>query len=83
VSSTKGSLTNYVDKKRWVGSPKVSTFVNVYKVENVNVEGYSYNSIKRTCFIKQPGLEFFKNSLLNVPYNYLKVFRKQLNVLVH
>ena len=37
---TKGSFTNYVDKKRWVGSPKMSTFfVNLYKVENVNIGG--------------------------------------------
>ena len=27
-----GSFTNYVDKRRWVGSPKV------YKVENVNLK---------------------------------------------
>ena len=26
---------------------------------------YSYNSIKRTCSIEWPGLEFFKKSLLN------------------
>ena len=30
---------------------------------------YSYNSIKRICSIKRPGLEFFKNILLNVPYH--------------
>ena len=34
-----GPFTNYVDKKRWVGSPKMSNFVNFYKVENVNVGG--------------------------------------------
>ena len=34
---TQGSFTNYVDKTRWVGSLKILTFVNVYKVENVNV----------------------------------------------
>ena len=26
----RGSFTNYVDKMRWVGSPKMSIFVNVY-----------------------------------------------------
>ena len=31
--------TNYVDKKRWEGSPKMSNLVNFYKVENVNVGG--------------------------------------------
>jgi hypothetical protein len=31
---------------------------------------YSYNSIKRTCSIKRPGLEFFKKTLLNVPYHH-------------
>ena len=30
---------------------------------------YSYNSIKRTCSIKRPGLEFFKKSLLNDQYD--------------
>ena len=30
------SFTNYVYKKRWVGSPKMLTFSDVYKVENVN-----------------------------------------------
>ena len=30
---------------------------------------YSYNSIKRICSIKRPGLEFFKNILLSVPYH--------------
>ena len=29
----------------------------------------SYNSIKRTCSIKRPGLEFFKKSLLNDQYD--------------
>ena len=24
------SITNYIDKKRWEGSPKMSTFFNVY-----------------------------------------------------
>ena len=33
-------------------------------IENVNAGGYS---IKRTCSIKLPGLEYFKKSLLNVP----------------
>ena len=32
-------FTNYVDKKNWVGFPKMSNFVNFYKVENVNVGG--------------------------------------------
>ena len=26
----RGSFTNYVDKMRWVGSPKICIFVNVY-----------------------------------------------------
>ena len=30
---------------------------------------YSYNSIKHICSIKRPGLEIFKNILLNVPYH--------------
>ena len=30
---------------------------------------YSHHSIKRTGSIKRPGLEFFKKSLLNVPYD--------------
>ena len=35
-----GSFTNYVDKKRWAGSPKMLIFfVNVRKVENVNLGG--------------------------------------------
>ena len=33
--------TNYVDTKRWLVSPKMSTFVNIYKVENVNAGGSS------------------------------------------
>ena len=33
------SLTTYVEMKRWVGSPKMLTFGNFYKVENVNEEG--------------------------------------------
>ena len=33
-----GSFTNYVYKKRWVGSPML-IFVNVHKVENVNGGG--------------------------------------------
>ena len=35
----KGAFTNYVYMKRWVGSPKISIFVNVHKVENVNAGG--------------------------------------------
>ena len=31
----KGSFTNYIYKKRWVGSQKTSIFVNIHKVENV------------------------------------------------
>jgi hypothetical protein len=31
----KGSFTNYVYKRMGVGSPKMSTFFNMYKVENV------------------------------------------------
>ena len=35
-----GAFINYVDKKRWEGSPKkIWLFVNVHKVENVNVSG--------------------------------------------
>ena len=37
-----------------------------YKISTLSV--YSYNSIKRICSIKRPGLEFFKKILLNVPY---------------
>ena len=44
---------------------------------------YSYNSIKRTCSIKQPGLDFFKKSLLKVPYYHNTACRKQLNVLLY
>ena len=36
---TLAAFTNYVDKKRWLVSPKMSTFVNIYKVENVNAGG--------------------------------------------
>ena len=36
---TKGAFTNYVDKRRRVGSPKFQLFVNVYKVEIVNGGG--------------------------------------------
>ena len=35
----KGSFTNYVDNKRWVGSPKMLIFINFFKVENVNKVG--------------------------------------------
>ena len=38
-SSTKGSFTNYVYKRTGVGSPNMSTFVNVHNVENVNRGG--------------------------------------------
>ena len=44
---------------------------------------YSYNSIKRTCSIKRPGLDFFKKSLLNVPYYHKIAYRKHLNVLLY
>ena len=44
---------------------------------------YSYNSIKRTCSIKRPGLEYFKKSLLNVLYHHQIACRKQLNVLLY
>ena len=37
----------------------------------IEASKYSYNSIKRTCSIKRPGLNFFKKSLLNDQY-YLK-----------
>ena len=37
--------------------------------QNNYVCTYSYNSIKRICSIKRPGLEFFKNILLSVPYH--------------
>ena len=39
----KGSFTNYVDKKRWVGSPNMSILVNVHKVENVNAGGVRWS----------------------------------------
>ena len=39
------------------------------KGKQIIKNGYSYNSIKRICSIKHPGLEFFKNILLNVPYH--------------
>ena len=35
----------------------------------IRLNEYSYNSIKRTCSIKRPGLEFFKKSLLNDQYD--------------
>ena len=34
---SKGAFFNYVDKRRWVGNPKMSTFINSYKVQNVIV----------------------------------------------
>ena len=34
-----------------------------------NEPNYSHHTIKRTGLIKGPGLEFFKKSLLNVPYD--------------
>ena len=37
--SCKGAFTKYVDKMRWVGSPKKSTFTQRFRVENVNVAG--------------------------------------------
>ena len=52
--------------------------------EDLDIKGtYSYNSIKRICSIKRPGLEIFKNILLNVPYHRLIAFVKQLNVLFY
>ena len=33
---------------------------------------YSHHSIKRTGSIKRPGFEFYKKSLLNVPYDRKK-----------
>ena len=53
-----------------------------------NICNYSYNSIKRICSIKRPGLEFSKKSLLNDQYDLKnKVLNNQivlflLNVLV-
>ena len=38
-SLAKGAFTNYVDKRRGVGSPKCQLFVNIFKVENVNGGG--------------------------------------------
>ena len=35
----KGSFTNYISKRRGVGSPNYKLFVNVHKVENVNRGG--------------------------------------------
>ena len=32
----RGSFNNHVDKKRWVGGPKLSIFVHVYYIENVH-----------------------------------------------
>ena len=43
----KGSFTNYVDKRRGVGSPKM--FVNVYKVVNVNGGGVGCQKKPKTC----------------------------------
>ena len=37
ILHSQGPFTNYVDKKRMVVSPKMSNFVNFYRVENVNV----------------------------------------------
>ena len=37
--------------------------------DNKWTPAYSNNSIKRTCSIKRPGLEFFKKSLLNDQYD--------------
>ena len=42
---------------------KKQYFLNVSKFQ------YSHHSIKCTGSIKQPALEFFKNTLLNVPYD--------------
>ena len=35
----KGLFTNYVYKRKGVGSPKLSIFVNIHKVENLNGGG--------------------------------------------
>ena len=35
----KGPFTNYVYKRRGVGSQKMSSFVNAHKIENVNGGG--------------------------------------------
>ena len=44
----KATFTNYVDEKRWVGSPKMShRYFNIFKVENVTVGGWSKKP--RTC----------------------------------
>ena len=46
------SLTSYVDKRRWVGSPKMSTFCQPYQVENVNemrVGGKCFTHVTKTC----------------------------------
>ena len=57
--------------------------LKIWKISWLPFRSYSYNSIKRTCSIKRPGLDFFKKSLLNVPYYHKTACRKQLNVLLY
>ena len=37
--ATRGRSQTTLTRRGWVGSPKMSDFVNFYKVENVNVGG--------------------------------------------
>ena len=46
---TKGSFTNYVYKKRWIGRYIVTKNVNFYKVESVNEGGYRWSKKPKTC----------------------------------
>ena len=43
TTPNKEAFSNYVYMKRWVGSPKISIFVNVHNVENVTAGGYVVN----------------------------------------
>ena len=53
----KGLFTNYVYKRRRVGSPKMSTFRQLHKVENVNkgeVGGQKKDGILSMQFTNDP-----------------------------
>ena len=45
----KGAFTNYIDKKRWVVSPKKSTFCQLYQVKNVIGGGWVVKKKLKTC----------------------------------
>ena len=45
-TATLGSFTNYVYKRRGVGSPKMLNFFNVHVVEIVNKGGYVVKKAK-------------------------------------